>query len=352
MLNSSRWSIAGVTLLTLGLAAAAMTPLLPSASPVSAAPDTTGNFPDTRNHWAQPFIQVLAEKNIVSGYLDNTYRPDRPVAREEYAAMIRKAFNQQRNRRIPHPSIAYKDVPPRYWAASAIEEAYESGFMNGYPGGYFRPKQNISRAEALVSLTKNLDLRRATAAATQAATSSANATQAAAPQTTTQAAVQPATQRTTRRNARRQFLFPLAAATLVQPLITASAQAKALAGLPSNASSGQNTTASPASAPATNNTRPTQAAPATTVNNYYIDAEKIPQYAVAPVGAATQAGLVVNHPNLRVLNPNRPATRGEIAAFIHQALVSQRYLSPLPANVSASNYIVDRDQISARQPQP
>lgn len=351
ILNSSRWSATGVVFLTLGLATGAIVSLLPStSSPVSAAPNADGNFPDTANHWAQPFIQSLAEKKIITGYPDNTYKPNRPVNRDEYAAIIRKAFNQKRERRIPNPSITYKDVPTGYWAASAIEEAYESGFMNGYPGGYFRPNQGISRAEALVSLSKNLDLRRATATSTsnQTAISPASTNPTVTSQTTTQAAAQP----TSRRTAKKQFTFPpLAMLTLMQPLMAAPARAQSAMGSPRSVNSSQSAT-SQASTPATSTSQSTQPAPAAVVNNYYDDAEKIPDYAVAPVAAATRAGLVVNHPRLRMLNPNRPATRGEIAAFIHQALVSQGYLAPLSANVNASNYVVGREQLSSQQTQP
>jgi hypothetical protein len=85
------------------------------------------------------------EKNILAGYLDGTYRPNKPVQRDEFAAVIRQAFNQEPVREIAGGSV-YKDVPSGYWAASAIEEAYQTGFMTGYPGGFFRPNQDISRA--------------------------------------------------------------------------------------------------------------------------------------------------------------------------------------------------------------
>ncbi|NEQ24646.1 MAG: S-layer homology domain-containing protein [Microcoleus sp. SIO2G3] len=79
-----------------------------------------------------------------------------------------------------------------------------------------------------------------------------------------------------------------------------------------------------------------------TVSNYYVDAQKIPYYAVDDVAAATKANIVVNYPNQQILNPNQPATRGDIAAFIYQALVAQGKIEQLPSSVEASNYIVGR----------
>jgi len=44
---------------------------------------------------ARPFIQALAQRNVITGFADGTFRPDEPVDRAEFAAMIqKKAFNQ------------------------------------------------------------------------------------------------------------------------------------------------------------------------------------------------------------------------------------------------------------------
>ena len=70
-------SVFGITLLTLGMAAGTIASHFVGVpdSAMAAAPTNT-SFPDTHNYWAQPFIENLAERNIVTGYLDNTYRPE------------------------------------------------------------------------------------------------------------------------------------------------------------------------------------------------------------------------------------------------------------------------------------
>ncbi|NEP61852.1 MAG: hypothetical protein F6K31_33690 [Symploca sp. SIO2G7] len=55
----------------------------------------------------------------------------------------------------------------------------------------------------------------------------------------------------------------------------------------------------------------------------YSDASEIPSWAVGKMAAATQSEIVVNYPNLTLLNPNQPATRAEVAAMIYQTLVAQ-----------------------------
>jgi S-layer homology domain len=116
-------------------------PATPASNQVAQASDVAGN-------WAEPFIRVLVEKNIIAGYPDGTYRPDQAITRAEYAALINKAFDLQPVR----AGRKFKDVPNKFWAAPVIQKAYQSGFLSGYPNGTFAPNQNIIRIQSLVSL--------------------------------------------------------------------------------------------------------------------------------------------------------------------------------------------------------
>ncbi|NJM69117.1 MAG: beta-Ig-H3/fasciclin [Scytonema sp. RU_4_4] len=252
MHSLKRLSIASTALIALGMITATVSPILISA-PVSSqvtAPTTTPgtNFPDVAaDYWAQPFIQALAARNVITGFPDGTYRPNQPVTRAEFAAMIQKAFNQNRVRQLSPGG--FKDVPSGFWAASAITQAYETGFLSGYPGNLFLPNEQIPKVQAIVALTSGLGLT--------------------------------------------------------------------------------------ASTDATN-----------TLGTYYTDANAIPSYAVNNVATATQANLVVNYPNVSVLNPLVPLTRAEAAAHLYQALVRLGQVQPLPNNVAAASYIVGRTTAS------
>lgn len=56
------------------------------------------------------------------------------------------------------------------------------------------------------------------------------------------------------------------------------------------------------------------------LTQYFDDAVQIPPYAREKIAAGAIENLVVNYPHIRQLNPNQNATRGEIAAFLCQAL--------------------------------
>ncbi|MDJ0736057.1 MAG: fasciclin domain-containing protein [Nostocaceae cyanobacterium] len=236
-------SSTSASLLAITMATAVVSPVLiptPTIAQVNVPASVT--FADVpADYWASPFIQVLAQNNIISGYPDGTFKPERAVQRAEFAAMIQKAFDQPVVRQL-EPG-GFRDVPVDYWAAAAIQEAYETGFMSGYPNNLFQPTQNIPKVQAIVALTSGLGL-------------------------------------------------------------TATSASEAV------------------------------------LSSYYNDFNAIPNYAINSVTAATAANMVVNYPNIRVLNPQRTLTRAEAAALLYQALVKQGRLQPIASNLTAASYIV------------
>ncbi|MEH1959946.1 MAG: fasciclin domain-containing protein [Nostoc sp.] len=176
-----RWSSGRFVLLVLGMTAATITPILISApassqttvpsttpspetpspatpSPAAPSPTSSVNLSDvSSDYWAHPFIQALADNNVIAGFPDGTFRPDQAVTRAEFAALIQKAFgNQNRVRQLT--AGGFSDVPSGYWAASAIQSAYETGFLAGYPGNVFLPNQQIPRVQGIVALASGLGL--------------------------------------------------------------------------------------------------------------------------------------------------------------------------------------------------
>lgn len=319
-----------------------------STSAPSAAQTAQATFPDTQNYWAQPFIAALAERNIVKGYPDGTYRPQESVDRDEFASILQAAFNQPTERRIASGSV-YKDVPQGYWAATQIESAYQMGFMAGYPGGYFRPQQPVTKVEALVSLAQNLNLNQGVPGRQSATNTQSSNNQAVAQ---TPARNQPVAQPAPQRRTNRRLVLPIAGVILLQPFITprvASATPTNPNTAPANQSAAvPSPSANTAQRTATETTNaPTPQRPVSViVDQYYDDANRIPQYAIDGVAQATRAGIVVNYPNIRQLNPQQPATRGEIAAIIYQVLANKRQVPPLTRTTSASRYIVNAPNVN------
>ncbi len=192
-------------------------------------------FSDIQNHWARPFIEALAQRGIISGFPNGTFRPNESITRSHFAAIINKAFNRPKKRQY----ITFIDVASNNWAAPAIQKAFEMGFLSGFPNNRFRPDDRIARVQVLVALVNGLEM-----------------------------------------------------AEKISPDGINLAQ-------------------------------------------IYQDFQEIPNYGTQAIAIATRANIVVNFPNLKILNPNGAVTRAEVAAFIYQALV---YLEQVPK--ITSNYIV------------
>lgn len=199
-------------------------------TPASPAPAPQVKFQDVpADYWAYPFITALAERGIVNGFPGGYYKPTDPVTRAEFAAILQEAFNQ-----LPgvDNQTKYQDVPDTFWGVPAINRAIQTGFLRGYPDNTFQPQQEIPKAQVLVSLASGLNL-----------------------------------------------------------------------------------------AP--------PALPEQVLKELYVDADQIPNYARERIAAATTAGLVVNYPETKQLNPNIPATRADVAASVYQALVRAGRLDPI-----------------------
>lgn len=123
----------------------------PNSQPLLAQATTLN---DIQGHWAESFITPLAERDIIRGFPDGTFRPEEPVTRAQFAAIIRKAFSGN----VVRNPIQFSDVPVRYWAYDAIQEASQTGFLQGYPNNTFNPEQNIPRVQVMVSLSNGLNL--------------------------------------------------------------------------------------------------------------------------------------------------------------------------------------------------
>ena len=113
------------------------------------------SFPDLNGHWAASFIEAIYEKGLISGFPDGTFAPEAPITRAQYAAVVAKTFKLPVNNRIRK----FIDIKDNFWATSAIYRGAGMGFISGFPDGSFRPGQNLTKAQAIVSIVNGLKLR-------------------------------------------------------------------------------------------------------------------------------------------------------------------------------------------------
>ena len=104
-------------------------------------------------YWAKPFIDTLSSRQIIAGKDENTFEPQQPVTRAQFAAIIDEAFKTD----LTNSNRNFDDVPEGFWAQSQIKNAVDKKFMKGYDGNTFKPEQNIPRMEVIAALVSGLN---------------------------------------------------------------------------------------------------------------------------------------------------------------------------------------------------
>jgi len=107
---------------------------------------------DIAGHWAERAVLAMIEKGIVAGYPDKTFRPDRPVTRSEFAALLIRALGIQEQ-----PGSTFADCAGK-WCAGAVEAACRAGLVRGTGEARFEPDRAITRQEAAVIIARALEV--------------------------------------------------------------------------------------------------------------------------------------------------------------------------------------------------
>lgn len=118
----------------------------PVVQPVPQTPVVKG-FSDMNGHFSADAVTELVAKGVISGYEDNTFRPNGNVTRAEFAAMAVRALGI-----TSAGSASFEDVSSDSWYYTYIEAMASNSLVSGY-NGYFNPGNAITRQDAAVILS-------------------------------------------------------------------------------------------------------------------------------------------------------------------------------------------------------
>ncbi len=99
-------------------------------------------------------ISYLKKNNIIGGYDDGTFKPEKVVSRVEALKMILLAFNISLT---PASDLEFPDTDTEQWYAPYVGRAVKLSVVKGYDDGTFKPAQTVNRAEFLKILFEATD---------------------------------------------------------------------------------------------------------------------------------------------------------------------------------------------------
>ncbi len=115
---------------------------------------------DINGHWAEPWIRDVVRVGAMDVYPDNSFRPNAPVQRMNFAMTLQNVFILVTGDRTLDTAFVgsgprYPDVKPTHYAFNAISLVTEYGIMGTHSlTGEFDLNSTVSGADALIALRK------------------------------------------------------------------------------------------------------------------------------------------------------------------------------------------------------
>ncbi|MBE6032028.1 MAG: S-layer homology domain-containing protein [Clostridiales bacterium] len=115
---------------------------------------SSSDYSDVAGTKYEGAVAVLGALDVVSGYPDGTFKPEKVVTRAEMCKLIITALSLDDY--VTGSYAAYPDVAGSHWATSYIAYATSLGIITGYPDGTFRPENPVTYQEAAAMLVRAL----------------------------------------------------------------------------------------------------------------------------------------------------------------------------------------------------
>ena len=105
--------------------------------------------------WFYDNVMGAANNGYISGMGDGTFNPKGATTRAQFASMIAKAMGYDDSLA---GETRFKDVPADQWYAGAITYCFDNDIISGYDDGTFQPEKTITRQEAASILKNAFNL--------------------------------------------------------------------------------------------------------------------------------------------------------------------------------------------------
>lgn len=104
------------------------------------------------DRWSNTAVSTMAQGGYIKGYEDNTFKPEQAITRAEFVTIAAKFMDTEIEESDENEFTDTKN----HWAEQYINMAVAAQLISGYTDGSFKPDEAITRAEAITILNKLL----------------------------------------------------------------------------------------------------------------------------------------------------------------------------------------------------
>ena len=122
--------------------------LVSLVSVLAVGASAASKYSDVEGHWGQSYVEYYTETGVVNGYPDGTFKPNNRITRAEAAQVLLNYF------KFTGEGKGFSDVKPTDWYYKAVLASQQNGAFEGYEDGTFKPTANITRQEVIVMLRR------------------------------------------------------------------------------------------------------------------------------------------------------------------------------------------------------
>ena len=124
-----------------------------------------GSYPDVPTHyWAFKEIELVRHAGLMSGYNDGKFGGNDNISRAQMATIVHNFVRDRCEQTVDaftfcssltgENQSSYSDVSSSYWAKEAIQYVRQTGIMEGYKDGTFKPNEKLTRSQAVKVLNR------------------------------------------------------------------------------------------------------------------------------------------------------------------------------------------------------
>ena len=96
--------------------------------------------------WFKNSVSALSNSGIINGYNDGSFKPQNYITRAEFTKLVASAFSINSEK-----TASFEDVPDDAWYTEYINDASGAGIITGFDGK-FNPESYITRQDAAVMM--------------------------------------------------------------------------------------------------------------------------------------------------------------------------------------------------------